>query len=293
MKIGFIGTGVMGSSMVRNLIKGGQDVTVYNRTLKKAQELGKELNIEVASTIKDCIRDKDVVITIIGYPKDVEEVYFNEDGIINNANKGTYLIDMTTSAPNLAVRIGEEGKKKGLRVLDAPVSGGDKGAREGSLSIMVGGDKNDFEAMIPIFKLMGKSINLMGGNGFGQHTKAANQIVVAGNTAAYTEALVYAKSVGLDQEKMLNAISGGAAGSWQVSNMAPRALKGDLDPGFFIKHFIKDMKIIIEETKANNLSLEVLEKVLNIYEKMAESGKEDMGTQALITYYDDLGKDDK
>ena len=177
------------------------------------------------------------------------------------------------------------GKEKGVAVLDAPVSGGDKGAREATLSIMAGGDEDAFEKALPFFNAMGKSVLLMGPAGFGQHTKAANQIAVAGATAAYTEAIIYAQKVGLDPEKMLNAISGGAAGSWQINNMAPRALHGDHAPGFFIKHFVKDMRIVKDEAAAKGVDLEMLDSVLALYEKMMDLGYENDGTQALIKYY--------
>ena len=192
---------------------------------------------------------------------------------------------MTTSSPALAQRLHALGKERGIRVLDAPVSGGDSGARNASLSIMVGGDEADFEAAAPFFACMGKSIHYMGPAGAGQHTKAANQIAVAGATAAYTEALVYAQQVGLDPQAMLQAIGGGAAGSWQIANMAPRVLKGDFAPGFFIKHFIKDMRIVQEECRSRGVDLEMLNTVCALYEKMAEDGLENEGTQALIQYY--------
>ena len=179
----------------------------------------------------------------------------------------------------------EQGREKGIRVMDAPVSGGDSGARNATLSIMVGGDEADFAEAMPLFECMGKNIILMGPAGSGQHTKAANQIAVAGATAAYTEALVYAQKAGLDPQKMLSAIGAGAAGSWQLTNMAPRALAGDFAPGFFIKHFIKDMKIVQEESRKSGVELEMLDTVLALYEKMAQQGLENDGTQALIKYY--------
>jgi len=192
---------------------------------------------------------------------------------------------MTTSSPDLAVRISGAAKKKQLQAIDAPVSGGDTGARLGTLSIMAGGDRKDIEDMKPVFEILGKSINYMGPAGSGQHTKAANQIIVAGNTAAYTEALIYAQEAGIDPDLMMKAVSGGAAGSWQIDNMAPRVRKGDFEPGFFIKHFIKDMKIAKEEMEKNGKELKVLNEVLSMYEKLAEEGYENLGTQALIKYY--------
>lgn len=284
-KIGFIGTGVMGSYMAGHLIDAGYDVTLYSRTREKAEETGKRYGGKVAGSVREASEGKDIIITMVGYPRDVEEVYFGEGGIIDSADKGTYLIDMTTSSPDLAVRISGAAKKKQLQAIDAPVSGGDTGARLGTLSIMAGGDRKDIEDMKPVFEILGKSINYMGPAGSGQHTKAANQIIVAGNTAAYTEALIYAQEAGIDPDLMLKAVSGGAAGSWQIDNMAPRVRKGDFEPGFFIKHFIKDMKIAKEEMEKNGKELKVLNEVLSMYEKLAEEGYENLGTQALIKYY--------
>lgn len=193
---------------------------------------------------------------------------------------------MTTSSPSLAQKLYEEGKKHGIRVMDAPVSGGDSGARNATLSIMAGGDKADFDEALPLFECMGKNIRHMGGPGMGQHTKAANQIAVAGATAAYTEAIVYAKKVGLDPEAMLGAIGAGAAGSWQIANMAPRVLKGDFAPGFFVKHFVKDMKIVRDEGAQRGVDLKMLDAVLELYEEMERMGLENDGTPALIKYYE-------
>ena len=190
-----------------------------------------------------------------------------------------------TIAQAVAQRLYALGAEKGIAVLDAPVSGGDKGAREATLSIMAGGDGPAFQKALPLLEQMGKSILLMGPAGCGQHTKAANQIAVAGATAAYTEAILYAEKAGLDPQKMLDAIGGGAAGSWQIANMAPRALAGDFAPGFFVKHFIKDMKIIHDETAGRGVTLEMLESVLALYERFAAAGGENDGTQALIKFY--------
>ena len=285
-KIAFIGVGVMGRHMIRNLINNGHDVIMYTRNRIKAEDLSKETGAKLAGSIKEAVSDVDFVISIVGYPKDVEEVYFGDRGIIVNADKNSILIDMTTSSPSLALRIYQEAKKRGIAALDAPVSGGDKGAKLATLSIMVGGDREAFEKAEDIFKAMGKNIYLMGGPSFGQHTKACNQIAVAGATAAYTEAMVYAKNVGLDMEKMFTAISSGAAGSWQIDNMAPRAMKEDFDPGFFIKHFIKDMKIISSEMENKGVELPMLNSVLKMYEEMAEKGLEDYGTQSLIKRFE-------
>ncbi len=284
-KIGFIGVGVMGKSMVRNLVKNGFDVSIYTRTKNKVLDLIEE-GITWCDDVKSCAKNKDVVITIVGYPKDVEEVYFGKDGIIENAKEGTYFIDMTTTSPKLSIRIYNEAKKRNIFALDAPVSGGDIGAKNATLSIMIGGDREAFEECIDIFKTLGTNIIYEGKAGSGQHTKMANQIALGGAIAGVCEAITYSKKVGLDVEKMLNSISKGAAGSWQMNNMAPRMLKGDFDPGFFIKHYIKDMKIADDEAKGANLELDILESVLKMYEKLQDEGMGDLGTQALIKYYD-------
>lgn len=285
-KVAWIGIGVMGSSMAKHLLKGGHSVTMYSKTIAKAEKVKIEAGGEVVDSVKKAVKDADFIFTMIGYPKDVEDVYLGSEGVFACAKKCAIAIDMTTSQPALAKRLYDTGKKAGIRVLDAPVSGGDMGARNATLSIMVGGDEKDFNEVKPLFELMGKNIVHLGSAGYGQHTKAANQIAVAGATAAMTEALVYSKKVGLDPEKMLQAIGAGAAGSWQLSNMAPRVLKRDLAPGFFIKHFIKDMKIVQEEMAARGADLSMLNTVLSLYLKMAEKGFENDGTQALIKLYE-------
>ncbi len=284
-KAAWIGTGVMGSQQAGHLAKAGYTVTAYTRRYEKLLPLKEEFGLVPCHTIAEAVQDADYIFVMVGYPKDVEEVFLSQGGILDSAKKGAIAVDMTTSSPALAEKLYKLGKEKGIRVMDAPVSGGDSGARNGTLSIMVGGDKADFDEVLPLFQCMGKSILLMGPAGAGQHTKAANQIAVAGATAAYTEAIAYAEKAGLDPEKMLSAIGGGAAGSWQINNMAPRALKGDFAPGFFIKHFIKDMKIIHEESQSRGIRLEMLESVLSLYEKMAGMGLENDGTQALIKFY--------
>lgn len=281
-KIGFIGTGVMGSAMINNLIKNNYQVNVYNRTPEKAKALT-SIGAIFTSTIEECVKDVDYIITIVGMPNDVKEVY---DEIFKYAKKGSIAIDMTTSSPSLAKEIFEKGKEKGIDVLDAPVSGGDIGAQKGTLSIMVGGEKEAFDKLVPIFKSMGTNINYMGKAGSGQHTKMANQIAIAGTIAAVNESIKYAKEMGLDLNEVLNAIASGAAGSWQLSNNGPKIINQDNDPGFFIKHFIKDMKIADEEAINNNLELEILQKVLKQYELLEEKGYGDLGTQAIYKYFD-------
>ena len=274
----------MGAQQAGHLAKAGYPVSAYTHKYEKLLELEKEFGIAPCKTVAQAVQDADVIFVMVGYPADVEEVFL-QDGILDHAKAGALAIDMTTSSPSLAVRLYEEGKAKGVRVMDAPVSGGDSGARNGTLSIMVGGDEADFQEALPLFEQMGKNIVHMGPAGFGQHTKAANQIAVAGATPAYTEALVYAEKAGLDPNRLLEAIGAGAAGSWQLTNMAPRVLKGDLAPGFFVKHFIKDMKIVQQESRQRGVELEMLDAVLKMYEQMSEMGLDDRGTQALIQYY--------
>ena len=282
--IGFIGTGVMGKSMAANLIHAGYHVRVYNRTKAKAEELIK-LGACWKDTVAEVAQESNVIITMVGYPKDVEDVYFGKHGIIENAQSGSYLIDMTTSSPKLAKNIYETAKAKGLYALDTPVSGGDVGAREGTLSIMVGGDSQAFEAVKPILEVMGKDIVLQGGAGAGQYTKMSNQIAIASNMMGVCEAMAYAKKAGLDPKVVLKSIESGAAGSWSLSNLAPRMLSNNFEPGFYIKHFIKDMKIALESADEMGLKTPGLELALSIYEKLAEKGEENSGTQALFKYY--------
>ena len=283
--IGFIGIGVMGKSMVKNLLKKGFTVSIYTRTKQKAEEVIAQGALWCDS-IAECVSQKDVVITMVGYPKDVEEVYFGEKGILENAQKGSYVIDMTTTSPQLSEKIYQEGAKKGIATLDAPVSGSDIGAAQGTLSIMVGGDKEAFESCKNVFEALGKNIVYQGKAGCGQHTKMANQIALAGAISGVCEALTYGKAAGLDLQTMLDSISKGAAGSWQMDNMAPRILKQDFAPGFFIKHYVKDLNIATEEIQCRNIHLNVLQTVRSMYQSMENTGQGDFGTQALIKYYD-------
>lgn len=281
MRIGFIGTGVMGASMVKNLLKNGYEVNVYNRTPSKAKAL-EEFGARFTESIKDCVSDADIAITIVGMPEDVRECY--ED--ILKYLKGHIAIDMTTSSPSLAKEIYHKAKELGISVLDAPVSGGDTGAKNGTLSIMVGGDLDTFNECMPVFEAMGKTINYIGETGSGQHTKMANQILIAGTIGAVAEALTYARYMNLDERKVFEAIANGAAGSWQLSNNGLKMLNHDDNPGFFIKHFIKDMKLADDEATNKNLNLEVLKTVLEEYKKLQDEGYEDLGTQALYKLYD-------
>jgi 3-hydroxyisobutyrate dehydrogenase len=283
--IGFIGTGVMGKSMASHLMKAGFPVVVYNRTKAKAEELIAQ-GAKWAESVAELAAKADVVITIVGYPRDVEEVYLGSDGIVNNARPGTYLIDMTTSKPSLAKKIYEEAKKRGMFALDAPVSGGDIGAREARLTIMVGGDPAAFEAVEPILKVMGTNVILQGGPGAGQHTKMCNQIAIASNMIGVCEAISYAKRSGLNPSLVLKSIESGAAGSWSLSNLGPRMIAGNFAPGFYIKHFLKDMSIALESAKEMGLLTPGLELAKSLYEELAERGEEDSGTQALIKWFE-------
>jgi 3-hydroxyisobutyrate dehydrogenase len=283
--IGFIGIGVMGKSMAGHLLSAGYPMVIYTRTKEKADELINQ-GADWVETTREVAERADVIFTIVGYPHDVEEVYFGESGLISNGKKGSYLIDMTTSAPTLAVRIFDEARKKGIHAIDAPVSGGDIGAKNGTLSIMVGGEKEAFEEIHPLFEILGSNIVYQGKAGSGQHTKMCNQIAIASNMIGVAEALIYAEKAGLDAETVLKSISTGAAGSWSLSNLAPRMLKGDFEPGFYIKHFIKDMKIAIDEAKNMGMDAPGLTLAESIYQQLAKKGEENSGTQAIYKYWD-------
>jgi 3-hydroxyisobutyrate dehydrogenase len=286
MRIAFIGTGVMGGAMAKNLMDGGHTLSVYTRTKAKAEALiaaGARWN----DTIADCVADAQVVITMVGFPKDVEAVYLGAGGIVESAPEGAVLIDMTTTSPALSKRIYAAAKDAGLSALDAPVSGGDSGAQKGTLSIMAGGDREVFDAMVPVFEAMGSSIIYEGGAGTGQHTKMANQIAIAGAISGVCEAIAYGRKTGLDLNTMLDSIGAGAAGSWQMANLAPKMLAGDYAPGFYIKHIIKDLKIADEEARSRSLELDVLEDALHMYETLADRNLGELGTQALIRYFDE------
>lgn len=278
--IGFIGTGVMGKSMAGHLLKSGYPLYVYTRTKEKAKEL-LDLGVSWASTPKEIAEKANVIITIVGYPEDVEEVYLGKDGLVTNGRENTYVIDMTTSKPSLAEKIHQEASKKGISALDAPVSGGDIGAREARLAIMVGGDEADFKQVEPILQVMGSNIILQGKAGAGQHAKMCNQIAIASNMLGVMESIVYAEKAGLNPENVLKTITTGAAGSWSLSNLAPRVIGGDFEPGFMIKHFIKDMGIALEEAEKMGLDLPGLSLAQTLYKKLADEGLSDLGTQAL------------
>ena len=285
-KIGFIGVGIMGRSMVRNLMKAGYEVHIYARTKEKVEDVISEGAVFYDS-IADCVKDRDAVITIVGFPQDVEEVYFDSGNILDSASPGTYLIDMTTTNPMLAENICEEGTKRGFHVLDAPVTGGDTGAKEGTLSILVGGERQDYEACHPLFEAMGTNINYEGKAGSGQHCKLANQIMIAGTLSGVCEALTYAKEKGLDPDTFMKSVATGAAGSRQLDLYGAKIIAGDYAPGFFMKHFIKDMKLALIEANKSGIDLGVLSQVLANCEELEAEGCGELGTQALMKFYDE------
>lgn len=278
-KIAFIGTGVMGTSIVKHLLKADYDVTIFTRTREKAEVLVNN-GAHWAESVAQAVKGAEIVITMVGYPTDVEEVYYT-DGIIANAAESAILIDMTTSSPALAKRIYKDAKSNGLFSLDAPVSGGDIGAQNGTLSIMCGGEQNVFKQMESLFKVFGKQIIYQGEAGAGQHTKMCNQIAIATNMIGVCEALVYGKEAGLDLDVVLQSISSGAAGSWSLSNLGPRMIKGDFEPGFYVKHFLKDMDIALAEAEQMKLPLPGLQLARNMYSRLANEGFAEKGTQVL------------
>lgn len=284
-KIGFIGVGIMGKSMVRNLMKAGFELHIYARRKEKVEDVIGE-GAFFHESIAECVKGCGAVITIVGFPADVEEVYFEDGNILDSADKAAYLIDMTTTSPMLAEKIYEEGSKRGFHVLDAPVTGGDSGAKAGTLSILAGGDRADYEACMPLFEAMGSNINYQGKAGCGQHAKLTNQIMIAGTLSGVCEALTYARAKGLDLDTVIRSVSTGAAGSRQLDLFAPKILSGDYEPGFFIKHFVKDMRLALTEANQSDLFLEVLSLVLSNYEQLEAEGYGDLGTQALIKYYE-------
>ncbi|NDV24166.1 NAD(P)-dependent oxidoreductase [Desulfovibrio sp. JC022] len=280
IKIGWIGTGVMGSSMCMHLIKAGNEAYVYNRTKSKADQLVAE-GATWCDSPAEVAKQADIIFTIVGYPIDVEQTILGENGVLANTDSGKIIVDMTTSEPALAQRIAEESAAKGVGTLDAPVSGGDLGARNATLAIMVGGDQKTFDEVIPLFEIMGSNIKLMGKAGAGQHTKMCNQILIAGTMIGTVESLLYAHKAGMDLNEVIDVIGSGAAGSWSINNLGRRIADDDFNPGFFIKHFVKDMGIALDEAKRMNLSLPGLALVNQFYISAMALGYDELGTQAL------------
>ncbi len=279
-RIGWIGTGVMGRSMCGHLIDAGYSATVHTRTREKASPL-LQRGAQWADTPRAVAEASDVVFSIVGFPSDVEQVILGSDGALSGCRAGSVLVDMTTSRPSLACRIADVAHPKGVSCVDAPVSGGDVGARNAALSIMVGGDAETVSALQPCFQALGKTIVYHGGPGSGQHAKMVNQTLIATNMIGVCEALLYAYRAGLDLEKVMESVASGAAGSWSLSNLGPRIIAGNFDPGFFVEHFVKDMGIALEESRRMGIALPGLALAHQLYVGLAAQGHAKDGTHAL------------
>jgi 3-hydroxyisobutyrate dehydrogenase len=288
-RIGWIGTGVMGSSMCGHLLTAGYGVTIHTRTRSKAQPL-LDRGAQWAESPRAVAAESDILFTMVGFPQDVRTVYFDETGIMAGAHAGVVLIDMTTTQPSLSREIAAAASAKVLSAIDAPVSGGDVGARNATLSIMVGGDRKAVQAVIPLFELLGNKIVHQGGPGTGQQTKLCNQIVIAGTMVGVCESLLYGYKAGLDLNRMLDSIRGGAAACWTLDHLAPRILQRNFDPGFFVEHFIKDMGLALEESKRMGLVLPGLTLVHQLYQTVHTLGHGRSGTHALMLALEDLSK---
>ena len=285
MKIAWIGTGVMGESMAGHLLDAGHELFVYNRTVSKTDGLVKR-GATLLKEVKDAPLNADVIFSMVGYPKDVEEVYLGENGLIKTAKEGQVFVDMTTSSPTLAKKISEKFAKVGAAALDLPVTGGDIGAKNGTLSIMAGGDKKVFEeTVLPLVKNFGKNITYFGEAGKGQYTKLANQIAIATTMISVAESFKFAKEVGLNLDDFFNIVSTGSGGSFSITSYGPRILKGDFKPGFFIHHFIKDMRLALEECEKMNIKLPGLETAYEVYNELEEEVRNTNGTQAISKWY--------
>ncbi len=284
MKLGFIGTGVMGTGIIINLLKANYPVVVYNRTKAHAQTVI-DRGAVWADTPQAVAEQANIVFSMVGYPQDVEQVYFGKQGLFKSAKSHSYFIDMTTSTPTLAKKIAELGARDHLHILDAPVSGGDIGAKKGTLTIMVGGKRSDYEQLRTIFEVIGTKIHYFGPAGSGQHAKMANQIMIAGTMTGLTEMLVYAQAAHLDLNQLLDAVGTGSGANWSLSNYGPRILAGDYAPGFYTKHFLKDLRIALDEAKRLHLNLPATTLAEKLYAEMSEKGLGNSGTQALIKLY--------
>ena len=285
MKIAWIGIGVMGESMAGHLLDAGHELFVYNRTVSKTDGLVKR-GATLLKEVKDAPLNADVIFSMVGYPKDVEEVYLGENGLIKTAKEGQVFVDMTTSSPTLAKKISKKFAKVGAAALDLPVTGGDIGAKNGTLSIMAGGDKKVFEeTVLPLVKNFGKNITYFGEAGKGQYTKLANQIAIATTMISVAESFKFAKEVGLNLDDFFNIVSTGSGGSFSMTSYGPRILKGDFKPGFFIHHFIKDMRLALEECEKMNIKLPGLETAYEVYNELEEEVRNTNGTQAISKWY--------
>lgn len=279
-KIGWIGTGVMGASMCGHLMDKGFPATIYSRTRAKAEPL-LDRGAGWADSPKAVAEQSDVVFSIVGFPSDVRQVLLGENGVLEGSAAGKAIVDMTTSEPSLAVEIYEAAKAKGVHALDAPVSGGDKGAKEGILSIMIGGEQAAFEALKPCWDAMGKTVVHQGPAGCGQHTKMVNQTLIAGGMISVCEALIYGHKAGLNLETVMQSVASGAAGSWSLSNLGPRIIANNFDPGFFVEHFVKDMGIALAESRRMGLSMPGLALAEQLYQSVQAKGWRKDGTHAL------------
>jgi 3-hydroxyisobutyrate dehydrogenase len=291
-RIGWIGTGVMGRSMCGHLIAAGYKVTLFTRTKSKAAEL-LDCGAVWAETPRDVAAASDVVISIVGFPEDVREVLLGEDGVLDGCNAGNLIVDMTTSRPSLAVEIAQRAAERNVVSIDAPVSGGDVGARNATLSIMIGGDAGAVSDLEPIWRALGSKWIHQGGPGAGQHTKMVNQTLIATGMIGVCEALLYAYKAGLDLDKVLESVASGAAGSWSLSNYGPRIIAGNFDPGFFVAHFIKDMGIALEEARRMALALPGLALAEQLYQAVAAQGHARKGTHALMLALAQMSKVDR
>ena len=281
MKIGWIGTGVMGASMAGHLQKAGHDMSVFTRSKKRAQAL-LDNGAKWYDSPAEVAANSEIVFSIVGHPEDVQDIFMGKTGLLHPKATCKIIVDMTTSQPSLARIIFDEAAKLGIDSLDAPVSGGDIGAREAKLAIMVGGKREVYDTVLPLFEIMGTNIGYMGEAGSGQHTKMANQILVAGTMIGVCEALLYAHRQGLDMQQVIDIVETGAAGSWSVSNLGPRIVKGNFDPGFLVEHFIKDMGIALKEAEIIGLSLPGLALVQQLYLAVKAQGHTRSGTHALF-----------
>jgi 3-hydroxyisobutyrate dehydrogenase len=286
-RIGWIGTGVMGSSMCRHLLAAGYRVTLHSRTKAKAQPL-LDLGGIWAKNPRAVATESDILFTMVGFPQDIRTIYFGETGVFAGAQPDTVLVDMTTTDPALSREIAERAMPKCFSAIDAPVSGGDVGARNAALSIMVGGDRSAVQIVMPLFELLGKKIVHQGGPGTGQQAKLCNQIVIAGTMIGVCESLLYGYKAGLDLNRMLESIRGGAAACWTLDNLAPRILQRNFDPGFFVEHFIKDMGLALEEAKRMDLVLPGLTLVHQLYQTVKTLGHGRSGTHALMLALESL-----
>jgi 3-hydroxyisobutyrate dehydrogenase len=288
MNIGWVGTGLMGAPMAEHLLRAGHALRVHTRTRARADDLVRA-GATWCDTPAETARGAEVSCVMVGYPSDVEAVVLGPNGLLQGGEQGSVIIDFTTSSPALARQLADAGVQQGVAVLDAPVSGGDVGARDATLSIMVGGEQDAFDQVAPLLETLGKTVVRQGAAGSGQHAKMVNQILIATSMIGVCEGLLYARRAGLDPETVLASVGGGAAASWSLSNLLPRILKGDLEPGFVVEHFVKDMEIALAECERMNLALPGLKLARELYGRLVEMGGGKRGTQALILALDALG----